>query len=380
LHTTDEHDSVILTLREAAWLLAFAGAALVLLALTFGLRMSRPAQTTIDGVKRAIPYGTTIGKLESEGAVFGRPGRLLAVDGSVLATEGGAPVLLTRNGRPAAMTQLVLDGDVIQSTSGSDTVETTVTLREPMPVQTRMTGSGPVMRLGTPGSVGVRERVAGSVSDKTVSERIIVTPQDMVIVRTRPDPRQKLIALTFDDGPWPGQTDKIVSILEKKGVHATFFMVGVRVKAHPELAAKVEAAGNLVGSHTLGHRDLTKSSPKEIERQIVGGAREIQKATGVSPIWFRPPYGAINAKVWKQVRTSKMRVALWTVDTRDWTRPGDKTVLRRATRGVRKGAIILMHDGGVNRRQTIRTLPRIIDIFKKRGYVFVTLQELYDAK
>ena len=97
-------------------------------------------------------------------------------------------------------------------------------------------------------------------------------------------------------------------------------------------------------------------------------------------MWFRPPYGAINAKVWKVARSSKVRVALWSVDTRDWTRPGVKTIVRRGTRGVRKGAIILMHDGGVDRSQTIKALPQIIAKFKKRGYVFVTLQELYDAK
>jgi peptidoglycan-N-acetylglucosamine deacetylase len=374
-----EHDSVTLTRRDAVWLLGIAAAILMVLAVVFAARMGRPARATVDGTRLDIPYGTTISELERNSRLVSRHGKLLAVDGSVIATAGGAPTSVLRNGRPATESQHVLDGDVIESRDGSDTVEATVTLREPVPVKTRVTGSGPVMRLATPGAVGVRVRVAGSVSDKTVSETMAVQPQEMLIVRTHPNPSEKLVALTFDDGPWPGQTDKIVDILQHEGVRATFFMLGVRVNAHPALARKVARGGNLLGTHTLGHRNLTKSTPKEIRRQITGGVSAIRNATGETPTWFRPPYGALNAKVWTEVRGLGVRVALWDVDTRDWTRPGVKKIVRRGTKGVKKGSIILMHDGGVDRRQTIAALPQIIAKFKERGYVFVTLQELANA-
>jgi peptidoglycan/xylan/chitin deacetylase (PgdA/CDA1 family) len=375
-----ELDSVILTRRDAASLLGVAVAMLLALVLVFALRVSRPVWITMDGSRLQVSYGTSVGDLNRTHAPSSRSGRLLSVDGSVLATEGGAPPGILRNGRPATATQVVFNDDVIESKDGLDAVEATVALREPIPVKTRITGSGPVMRLANPGSVGVRLRVAGSVSGKVVSEKILVKPQAMRIVRTRPRPKDKLVALTFDDGPWPGQTDKILKILEREGVHATFFMVGARVRASPGLAKEVVEAGNLAGNHTLGHRLLTKSKPKQIKRQLSGGASAIKRATGVSPKWFRPPWGAMNSKVWKQTRKMGLHVALWDIDTRDWTRPGAKKIVSRATKRVDKGTIILMHDGGVNRTQTIQALPKIIRTLKNRGYVFVTLEELADAE
>ena len=375
-----ELDSVILTRRDAAWLLGVAVAMLLALVLVFALRVSRPVWITMDGSRLQVSYGTSIGELNRAHALSARSGRLLSVDGSVLATEGGGPPAMLRNGRPATATQVVFNDDVIESRNGLDAVEATVALREPIPVKTRITGNGPVMRLANPGSVGVRLRVAGSVSGKIVSDTILVKAQAMRIVRTRPRPKDKLVALTFDDGPWPGQTDKILKILEREGVHATFFMVGARVRASPGLAKKVVEAGNLAGNHTLGHRLLTKSKPKQIKRQLSGGANAIKRATGVSPKWFRPPWGAMNNKVWKQARKMGLHVALWDIDTRDWTRPGVTKIVKRATRRVEKGTIILMHDGGVNRTQTIKALPKIIRTLKNRGYVFVTLQELADAE
>ena len=98
------------------------------------------------------------------------------------------------------------------------------------------------------------------------------------------------------------------------------------------------------------------------------------------PTWFRPPYGAINSAVWKQVRTSRMHVALWDVDTRDWSRPGVKRIVKQRDEHTRNGSILLMHDGGANRKQTIKALPQIIRDLKKRGYTFVTIEELAAAR
>jgi peptidoglycan/xylan/chitin deacetylase (PgdA/CDA1 family) len=98
------------------------------------------------------------------------------------------------------------------------------------------------------------------------------------------------------------------------------------------------------------------------------------------PTWFRPPYGAVNGAVWKQVRLSHLRVALWDIDTHDWSRPGVNHIVNTVKKHARSGAIILMHDGGVNRQQTIQALPKIIRELKERGYVFVTLQELASAE
>lgn len=354
---------------------------IALVAMLAGVVVSRerPVPVVIDGQQVTIAQGTTVEQLERSEAFGAHPGRLLSVSGSVIETAGGKPARILRNGRDAEAEQTVFRRDVLASENGADITEATETIREPIPVTTRVRGRGPVMRLANPGSVGVRVRVIGALSKETVTETVLVPAQEMVVVRTQPRPKEKLIALTFDDGPWPGQTDKILKVLEKEGVHATFFMLGVRVKRAPGLAKKVARAGHQLGNHSLGHRRLTKQKAKEIKRQIDGCSDEIYKATGVLPTWFRPPYGMINGKVWKQVKLSRLHVALWTIDTRDWSHPGVKHIVRVATKHAKSGSILLMHDGGVNRKQTIKALPKIIRKLKKRGFVFVTVQELAES-
>jgi len=342
--------------------------------------MDQPIAVHVDGRTMQLRPGTTIAELQADNVLASRAGRLLSVKGSALTTEGGDPPHVTRNGRPVGPDQPVFEGDIVLSTPGVDRVEATTTVRATVSYHTREVGAGPVMTMTTPGRDGVTERVVGAVSKEVVSEQVLATEQDMVITRRRPTPKDKLIALTFDDGPWPGHTERILDILKKAKIHATFFMLGVRVKAAPALARRVVAEGNAVGDHTLGHRQLTKEKPKEIRHQITGGADAIEEATGVRPVWFRPPYGSINAAVWKASRKLKMHVVLWDIDTRDWSSPGVGKIVATANKHARKGAIILMHDGGVKREQTIAALPKIIETLQKRGFIFVTLPELAAAK
>ena len=362
------------------WILAsltlLAFAAVIAAAFAIG----QPISVHVDGRPVTLKAGTTVADLRANGLLDARPGRLLSVKGAVIRAEGGAAPLVWRNGRLVGKNARIFDGDSIASARGVDRVESSVVVRVPIPFATRIQGTGPVMHLSNPGSVGIKERVLGAVSRSEVSSRTVLAATDMVIRRSRPTPKDKLVALTFDDGPWKGQTDKILKILRDERIHATFFMLGVRIKAAQALAKQVAADGNLIGDHTLGHRMLTTQKPKEIKRQIVGGLTWIRRATGVRATWFRPPYGAIDKKVWKETRSLKLHVALWDVDTRDWARPGVKRIVKNAEKHVHRGAIILMHDGGGNRTQTIKALPKIIKNFKKRGYTFVTLQELDAAK
>ncbi|NTU70411.1 MAG: polysaccharide deacetylase family protein [Coriobacteriia bacterium] len=365
--------------RLAPWLLVLVAFSLAAIAFGFVISKEHPVPVTIDGSPVVLSEGTTVANLEARHLLTAQPGRLLSVSGSVVETLGGAPARVLVNGRDAEAEQYLFRNDVIVSESGADTTETTVTVTEPIPVKTRITGRGPVVRLANMGSVGIRRRVVGAKSNETVSEEILKSATDMVVVKTRPHPHEKLVALTFDDGPWPGQTDKILKILEKEGIHATFFFLGVRVKQAPKLARQVAEAGNQIGNHSLGHRNLKTSKPKVIRKQIEGGASVIYEATGVLPTWFRPPYGAVDAQVWKQVRLSRSHGVMWTVDPQDWSRPGVKKIVSRVTKRAKKGSIILLHDGGVNRSQTVKALPKIIKNLKKRGFVFVTVEELVAA-
>lgn len=355
------------------WLAAVLLAAAVL---AVGLGFTPKEVITIDGVAVTVPAGSTVGELVESGLVAARPGALLALDGSRLAPEGGYPARIRRNGASVLAGQRVYPDDVITSSHGVDRTEPSLTVREPIQFETRIEGKGPVMRLAQPGSVGVREVSKGRISGVRAAEKTVLPAIDMVVNRTAPRPAEKLIALTFDDGPWPGQTEKVLDILKREGVHATFFMQGGRVKNAPALAKRVAAEGNLVGNHTLGHKQLTIQTPAEANRQIVAGAATIRAATGVQPTWFRPPYGAIDGDVWKQTRALKLKVALWDIDTEDWRRPGVESIVDNVHRNARAGSIVLMHDGGTNRRQTIAALPKIIRDLKSRGFVFVTLEEL----
>jgi len=202
----------------------------------------------------------------------------------------------------------------------------------------------------------------------------------MVVVHRAATPADKFAALTFDDGPWPGQTDKILDILAQRQVKATFFMLGSRAKSAPVLARRVKDEGHLVGNHTLGHKNLTKEKPAEIRRQITAGAAAIKRGTGVEPVWFRPPYGAVNGKVSQEMRALTLRVAMWDIDTRDWTNPGVPRIVRNAVKPIKPGSVILMHDGGQHREQTVAALPQIIDELRAQGYTLVTLEQLAAAK
>jgi len=345
-----------------------------------GMGFAPDIHVTVDGVRYSLPAGADVAQLSENGQLRARPGALLAIDGSVVQPAGGSAAMIVRNGIRVGPDQRLYDGDVVVGANGTDTVEPIEVTKEPIQFGTRIEGTGPVMRLAQPGSVGVRELHTGRISGRTGEGKILLPASDMIIMRTSPRPSEKLVALTFDDGPWPGQTDRILDILKHEGVHATFFMQGGRVKKARGLARRVADEGHLVGNHTLSHKLLTKEKPKEVRRQIMGGAKVIRSATGVQPVWFRPPYGAINGDVWKQTRKLHLKVALWDVDTRDWSRPGAKKIIRTTEKNAKSGSIILMHDGGTNRRQTIAALPKIIRDLKAKGYVFVTLEELDSAR
>ena len=365
--------------HTTTWVLGLLSMCLLALFLALAFDYTQPMAVTVDGVRMRLRAGTLVSELQNSGAIASHTGRLMAVDGTVLNEVDGQRPRITRNGRPVTSGEMVFDGDVLTSVGGIDSTETTEAVREPIPITTTVLGSGSTLMLANAGSVGVRESVVGVVSGAVVSSQTITPAQPMVIYRVVPQPTGKLIALTFDDGPWPGQTNKILKILKAEHIHATFFMLGVRVKLAPGLARQVVAAGNQVGNHTLGHKSLTTISPKEMKRQIVGGADAIFKATGVHPMWLRPPYGAIDPQVWKESKRLHLHIGLWDIDPRDWSNPGVKHIGVVVKKNAKKGRVILLHDGGSDRKQTIKALPKMIRGLKKRGFIFVTMQELANA-
>jgi peptidoglycan/xylan/chitin deacetylase (PgdA/CDA1 family) len=342
--------------------------------------LTRPLRITVDGEKLTVPARATVLDLQHDGLLNSERGALLSLQGNVLRRRGGAEGVVTRNGRPVTAEQSLFEGDVIVSRKGADTVEGRITRREALPIEVVQEGGGPVVTLRRLGSPAIVEVTIGKTSGIEATRSVVTTADPMVVVRRPATSADRLVALTFDDGPWPGQTDKILDVLKKQNVRATFFMLGTQVRRSPDLARRVLAEGHTVGSHSLSHKQLNKLKPPAIRKEISSGVSAVAGATGMRPVWFRPPYGAVNGAVKKQARGLGVRTAMWDIDTLDWTRPGVHMLYRNAVRSTKPGQIVLMHDGGNDRSQTVEALPLIIEDLRAKGFTFVTMDELAAAK
>lgn len=179
------------------------------------------------------------------------------------------------------------------------------------------------------------------------------------------------VSLTFDDGPDPASTPQILDILDRYGVKATFFVVGQQVARHPGLAREIVARGHAIANHTWSHANLAGLSDAQIVSQVHRTSDAVVAATGRRPTCVRPPYGAANSRVVSRVASTAHLTVTWTVDPFDWKRPGAPAIVTRVMSGVRPGGIVLLHDGGGNRSQTIAALPWVIEGLQQRGFDIV---------
>jgi peptidoglycan/xylan/chitin deacetylase (PgdA/CDA1 family) len=167
------------------------------------------------------------------------------------------------------------------------------------------------------------------------------------------------VYLTFDDGPSP-YTSSILNILDRTGSTATFFHLGVNEGGYPHADARIRAQGSKVANHSYDHPDLTTRTAAQLKWQIKHGPRAK---------CFRPPYGATSAAVRKAIAHAGLREVLWSVDTFDWTKPGVATLAKTGRlKSIGNGTIVLMHDGGGDRTQTVAALPTVIADLHARGY------------
>jgi len=332
---------------------------------------------TVDGVAGRVPVGAVAGDLVSAGDVASPPGDLLSVSGKVLRAGGGRPPGLIVNGAAATSETPLSAGTVVTSARGGDTIEETRTVSIETTPALRFVGSGPVQSVedsGTPGQVLV---VLGTVSGEEVT-RTVLSKAEPMIVRSEPAWRgAKRVALTFDDGPWPTTTDEILGQLKAAGVKATFFLLGRQVAARPEMARRIVDAGMEIGNHSYSHKYLSGDPKSVVDSEIAKADAAIFKATGVRPVWYRPAGGITSPTVYGEAARLGHKVVLWSVDPQDWARPGTRRIARRVLDHVRPGAVILLHDGGGNRTETVAALKKILHGLAARGYEAVTLSELY---
>ena len=190
----------------------------------------------------------------------------------------------------------------------------------------------------------------------------------------RGNPRQREVALTFDDGPSPLTTPLLLAILRRYGAHATFFVIGEHARAYPYFLAEMAAAGDEVGDHTYHHPNLSSVDDATADREIEAGAAAVRAAVPHATLaWFRPPGGDYTTAVVAAAHRHGLGLAMWTENSGDWQLPPANIVAQRVMVRAEAGAVVLLHNGTLN---TVRALPDIIVNLQRRGYRLVTLSQL----
>ncbi len=185
------------------------------------------------------------------------------------------------------------------------------------------------------------------------------------------------IALTFDDGPSSKYTPKILDILRDNDVRATFFVVGQHIEKNRDLLKREAVEGHSIGNHTFTHASGKITDINKIRRELVKTDKAISEYSGFNSKYFRPPFGFENWRFLTEAELLDNTIVLWSLDVGDWnSHRTEKDITAKIFKGVKNGSIILLHDGGASREAVIESLPVIIKGLKKKGYKFVTIDEM----
>jgi len=198
-------------------------------------------------------------------------------------------------------------------------------------------------------------------------------------------PGSRLLALTYDDGPNDPYTWRLLDLLERHGVKATFFLIGRFVRQRPEIARAVVAAGHSIGNHTWSHPNLIFASAAEARRQLQQTQQAIFDAAGVEPQLFRPPFGGRRPVTLRIARAMGLQPIMWNVSCYDWKAISADEIFGHAERQIRGGNVILLHDGeyhriGVDRSRSIAASERILSRYQGDGYEFATIPEMMERQ
>lgn len=194
---------------------------------------------------------------------------------------------------------------------------------------------------------------------------------------SRIDTTDKVVALTFDDGPDPRFTPRILEILKSKGVKATFFVTGSNAREYPEILKRVASERHTIGNHSWSHLHMAELSFDKIKEELSETADEIALVTGDYPVFARPPYGESNPEVHKAIGKCGYRVILWSSSFEELRFPGAEEDARYVADHIKPGDIILGHDGRMPyRNRGVKALSFLIDLLKAKGYRFVTIDEV----
>ncbi|MEU8512380.1 polysaccharide deacetylase family protein [Kitasatospora sp. NPDC048722] len=184
------------------------------------------------------------------------------------------------------------------------------------------------------------------------------------------DPSRKVVALTIDDGPDPRYTPAVLDLLQKYGIRATFFLIGENAVEHPALVREIADRGHHIANHTWTHPDLRHLSDAKVKDELERTSDLLLKTTGRQPTWFRAPGGDWSDSSLRIAADLGLRNMAWSVDPRDWARPGTSAIIDTILKDVRPGSIVLNHDGGGDRSQTVAAIKAYLPVLVDSGYFF----------
>lgn len=370
--TAVTEDRTLAHAKLAAGILAITAVVLAL-----ALYSIQPVTVTVNGVPFETRRGVEILALvDRVGADQLKPGDLVDVEGEVLEQGAGGPARVVADGREVEPGDTVGGTRAVFILPGEDLTEDTEVKLAWKHFSFKRQGDGPVPIVIDPGSAAPTEITVGTTSGKEASRKDSgASREPSVRYASLPKSAGKLVALTFDDGPNSGETQRILRILQREKVKATFFVLGTNVEKYPGIVARAAAEGHQIAVHSYSHPRFTKSTPEKIQSEIDRCADLVEAETGKRPTWIRPPYGAVDGLVYHEIAKAGFNTALWTVDPRDYSRPGMQKIINRVVFNAHPGMVVLMHDGGGNRAETVSALPGIIGELRDAGYRFVTMEQ-----
>jgi len=215
----------------------------------------------------------------------------------------------------------------------------------------------------------------------SAEETVVTIAADPRVVCRVNTGNARLVALTFDDGPDPRFTPRVLDILKHYHIKATFFIVGQNAEKYPYLVRRIAREGHSIQNHTYSHPDLPGCNRKKASEELLKNEAVIKRLSGKSPRYFRPPKGLLDDEIIEISRAKGYRIVLWTVAVENSTLISAEDVAMSTLNRAQPGAILLAHDGRLDRSLTVEALPFIIQGYHQKGYRFVLLEELlnYEA-
>ena len=347
-------------------------------------------KVVINGEEVTVSRNATISDAIEEGFASPHPGDLLDIEGQLLEEDGGDAFAAVVNGESTNDPEFQLKkGDVVEISDGADTTESFTSSEVTIPHGERTwdtemgsywNGSIHVVEQGED---GIETTKTGDVSGKTITEETKPAVDSGYHIYTADVGEDKVVALTFDDGPWPDSTDAILDVLEANGAKATFFTIGNQIPECTEQLRREYDLGMQICTHSYDHAagngqgvNLTYMTADEQVNEILKGYESIKEVTGEEPVhYMRAPGGNYYGDIISTLQPYVDAEFGWDVDTEDWQQPGADAIYERIM-SVQPGQIVLMHDGGGDRSQTVEAVSRAVPELIAQGYTLVTVGDL----